>query len=151
MTTVITYGTFDLFHIGHVNLLRRLRALGDRLVVGCSTDEFNMLKGKKSMMPYGHRVDILQACRYVDAVFPEENWGQKRIDIAREGADIFAMGDDWSGKFDDLSDQCQVIYLPRTADVSSTEIRQLVHSFKQEQVLALKNSAEYVVQLINKL
>lgn len=151
MTTVITYGTFDLFHIGHVNLLRRLRALGDRLIVGCSTDEFNALKGKKAMMPYEHRIAILKACRYVDEVFPEEDWSQKRNDIIREKADIFAMGDDWSGKFDDLSDQCQVIYLPRTADVSSTEIRQLVHSFKQEQVLALKNSAEQVLHLISKL
>ena len=151
MTTVITYGTFDLFHIGHVNLLRRLRALGDRLIVGCSTDSFNALKGKKSMMPYAHRIAILEACRYVDVVFPEEHWDQKRADIIREKADIFAMGDDWSGKFDELNDQCQVIYLPRTADVSSTEIRQLVHTFKQEQVLALRHSTEHVLQLIDKL
>src|SRR5690606_20365077 len=102
VTTVITYGTFDLFHIGHVNLLRRLRALGDRLVVGCSTDEFNALKGKKTVMPYEHRAQILAALRYVDAVFPEANWEQKRDDILRERADIFAMGEDWAGRFDDL-------------------------------------------------
>ena len=84
MTTVITYGTFDLFHIGHVNLLRRLRELGDRLVVGCSTDEFNLLKGKQSAMPYDHRAGILRSIRYVDDVFPEDSWEQKREDIVRE-------------------------------------------------------------------
>ncbi|HBI69438.1 MAG TPA: glycerol-3-phosphate cytidylyltransferase [Massilia sp.] len=151
MKTIITYGTFDLFHVGHVNLLRRLRALGDRLVVGCSTDEFNALKGKRSIMPFEHRIAILEACRFVDVVFPEHHWDQKRDDIMREGADIFAMGDDWTGKFDDLGDICQVVYLPRTADVSSTEIRQLVKVFKGEQVQALKNSAEQLIRNISLL
>ena len=122
MTTVITYGTFDLFHIGHVNLLRRLRELGDRLVVGCSTDEFNALKGKKTTMPYEHRAGILRAMRYVDDVFPEANWEQKRADIVREDAQIFAIGEDWVGKFDDLGDICDVVYLPRTPSVSTTAI-----------------------------
>lgn len=124
--TVISYGTFDLFHVGHVKLLRRLRDLGDRVVIGLSTDGFNRIKHKRSIMSYEERKMILEACRYVDRVFPEETWEQKRGDILREQADVFAMGDDWVGKFDDLSDLCEVVYLPRTKDVSTTEIRQLV-------------------------
>ena len=106
MKTVITYGTFDLFHVGHVRLLKRLADLGDRLIVGCSTDDFNAMKGKKTAMPYEQRVELLRACRYVDDVFPEQKWEQKRDDIERTGANIFAMGDDWAGRFDDLIDIC---------------------------------------------
>lgn len=126
MKTVISYGTFDLFHLGHVRLLRRLRALGDRLVIGCSTDEFNAQKGKKSVMSYAQRVEILESCRFVDKVFPEAGWDQKREDIAREGAAIFGMGSDWEGKFDDLSELVEVVYLPRTDGVSTTDLRNLV-------------------------
>lgn len=147
MTTVITYGTFDLFHIGHVNLLRRLRALGDRLVVGCSTDEFNALKGKKTVMPYDHRAQILASLRFVDDVFPERSWDQKREDIRRERADIFAMGDDWAGKFDDLSDACEVVYLPRTRDVSTTEVRQWVNGLHAEKIGELRAAVEHVMRL----
>ena len=128
MKTVITYGTFDLFHLGHVRLLRRLSELGDRLIVGCSTDEFNSRKGKTSVMPYRHRVEILQACRYVWKVIPEETWEQKRDDILREQADIFGIGADWEGKFDDLKDICEVVYLPRTEGISTTELRDSVLS-----------------------
>ncbi|MFX1766408.1 adenylyltransferase/cytidyltransferase family protein [Paraburkholderia sp. A1RI-2L] len=120
---VITYGTFDLFHIGHLKLLTRLRALGDRLVVGVSTDEFNAVKGKRTTIPYIDRAAIVAALSVVDAVFPEDNWDQKRTDIARFGAHVFGMGDDWKGRFDDLGDICEVVYLPRTPDVSTTEIR----------------------------
>jgi glycerol-3-phosphate cytidylyltransferase len=134
MKTVITYGTFDLFHVGHVRLLRRVRELGDRVVVGCSTDAFNTLKGKKTLMPFDQRVEILSSCRYVDAVFPEESWDQKRDDILREGAQIFAMGHDWAGKFDDLADICDVVYLPRTDGVSTTEIRSLVRALQAEKL-----------------
>lgn len=123
MVTVITYGTFDLFHYGHVRLLQRMSKLGDRLVVGCSSDEFNAMKGKESVMSYQERVEILMSCRYVDSVFPENTWDQKRIDIARENADIFSMGSDWEGKFDDLKDIVEVIYLSRTAGVSTTDLR----------------------------
>ena len=123
MKTVITYGTFDLFHVGHVRLLKRLKSMGDKLVVGCSTDEFNALKGKKTVIQYAHRLEILLACRYVDKVIPEYSWEQKRLDIEKESADIFAMGDDWVGKFDELSNICDVIYLPRTDNVSSSEIK----------------------------
>ena len=151
MKTVITYGTFDLFHIGHVNLLRRLRALGDRLVVGCSTDEFNALKGKKTVMPYAHRAQIVAAIRYVDHVFPESNWEQKREDIVRERADIFAMGDDWTGKFDDLGDVCEVVYLPRTRDVSTTEVRQLVNGLHAERISELRHALEKLQSIVGQL
>ncbi|MCP5272970.1 MAG: adenylyltransferase/cytidyltransferase family protein [Burkholderiaceae bacterium] len=151
MKTVITYGTFDLFHIGHVRLLHRLRSLGDRLVVGCSTDDFNEAKGKKSVMPFEHRAEILGACRHVDKVFPEASWDQKVEDIRRERADIFAMGDDWAGRFDDLSAHCEVVYVPRTKDVSSTEIRQLVHALHQERTRELRQSVQHVLDLVERL
>lgn len=151
MTTVVTYGTFDLFHVGHVNLLRRLRALGDKLIVGCSTDEFNLTKGKRCLVSYEQRVAVLESCRYVDMVFPEEAWEQKRDDIRRYSADIFAMGDDWAGKFNDLSDLCQVIYLPRTENVSSTELRQLVGALHSDQKAVLKSAAQNLMQIIERL
>ncbi|UYV39594.1 adenylyltransferase/cytidyltransferase family protein [Rhodobacteraceae bacterium D3-12] len=134
--TVLTYGTFDLFHVGHVRLLRRLVALGERLVVGVSTDAFNAQKGKSSVMPYHDRAEILLACEYVSEVIPEENWGQKRQDIERVGADVFAMGDDWAGKFDDLSDLCKVLYLPRTENISSTDLKASVAAQAAETAVA---------------
>lgn len=121
--TVLTYGTYDLFHIGHVLLLKRLRAMGDRLIVGCSTDAFNATKGKTAVMPYPARRDILEACRYVDLVIPETDWDQKPGDIRTHDVQLFAMGDDWAGHFDFLSDYCEVTYLPRTPNVSTTELR----------------------------
>ena len=126
MKTVITYGTFDIFHIGHVEILRRARALGDRLIVGVSSDEFNALKGKRSLMSYIDRANIVRACRYVDEVIPEHNWEQKRQDIGRFGVDTFVMGDDWQGKFDDLKDVCEVVYLSRTPEVSSSWLKEQV-------------------------
>lgn len=120
---VLTYGTFDLFHIGHLRLLQRAKALGDYLIVGVSTDEFNALKGKQSVIPFEHRQEIVRAIRYVDQVIPESNWEQKVEDIRRYSVHTFVMGDDWSGKFDTLKQHCsQVVYLPRTLDVSSTQI-----------------------------
>lgn len=123
LRTVITYGTFDLFHPGHVQLLKRARELGSRLVVGLSTDEFNARKGKKSVMSFEDRKVILESCRYVDEVFAEEDWEQKVPDAIRLGADVFVMGDDWVGKFDFMADHCRVVYLARTPEVSSTEIK----------------------------
>ena len=123
---VVTYGSFDLFHIGHLNLLKRLKGLGSQLFVGVSTDEFNLIKGKKTVVPYVARAQIVEAIEFVDGVFPEENWEQKQQDIVRLGAHIFAMGDDWVGKFDHLSTHCEVVYLPRTLDVSTTEIKMQV-------------------------
>ncbi|MFD0668497.1 adenylyltransferase/cytidyltransferase family protein [Ramlibacter sp. MAHUQ-53] len=126
MTTVITYGTFDLFHVGHVRLLERLRALGDRLIVAVSTDEFNALKGKKAAVGFADRCEILRAVRHVDLVIPECNWGQKRSDIVNYGVDIFGMGDDWAGRFDDLRSLCEVVYLPRTRGISTTDLKREV-------------------------
>lgn len=129
MKKVITYGTFDLFHLGHVNLLKRARALGDQLVVGLSTDEFNQKKGKTTLVPYSHRLEILKACRYVDKVIPENNWEQKPQDVLDNQINIFVIGDDWQGKFDHLKEHCQVVYLPRTADISSTAMKDAIDNF----------------------
>lgn len=123
MKKVLTYGTFDLLHIGHINILRRARELGDYLVVGVSTDEFNALKHKQAFFPYEHRKAILEALKYVDEVIPEENWGQKPGDIQKYSIDTFVMGDDWEGKFDELKECCEVVYLPRTKDISTTKIK----------------------------
>ncbi|CCE22429.1 glycerol-3-phosphate cytidylyltransferase [Methylotuvimicrobium alcaliphilum] len=132
MKTVITYGTFDLFHVGHVNLLQRARALGDRLIVGVSTDEFNLNeKGKTTIVPFEHRVKVLESCRYVDQVIPEHNWRQKESDIKKYDVDIFVIGDDWQGKFDELKSCCDVIYLPRTRNISSTAIKQAMAVIEQ--------------------
>ena len=130
MTRVLTYGTFDTFHWAHMLLLQRARAMGDWLGVGLSTDEFNAIKGKKSVFNYAQRENILSGVKYVDLVFPETNWEQKRNDIIKYNADIFVMGDDWRGKFDDLSDLCKVVYLPRTPDISSTIIKQMLSRTK---------------------
>ena len=120
---VITYGTFDVLHYGHINLLKRARALGDYLIVVLSSDEFNKIKNKKSYYTYEQRKTILEACRYVDLVIPENNWEQKIDDVQKYQADIFVMGDDWEGKFDFLKDYCEVVYLPRTPDVCSTDTK----------------------------
>ena len=125
MKRVITYGTFDLLHYGHINLLRRARELGDYLVVALSTDEFNWnQKQKKCYFPYEERKRMLEAIRYVDLVIPEESWEQKTSDVDKYQIDIFVRGDDWKGKFDFLQEQCQVVYLPRTPEISTTRIKQ---------------------------
>lgn len=123
MKTVITYGTFDLFHVGHVRLLQRARSLGDRLIVGISTDKFNHLKGKRTIIPFEQRIEVVSSCRFVDQVIGEDSWDQKRHDILLHKADVFVMGNDWRGKFDELSDICDVVYLDRTEDISSTSIK----------------------------
>jgi glycerol-3-phosphate cytidylyltransferase len=136
MKTILTYGTFDLFHVGHVNLLRRARELGDRLIVAVSTDEFNLIeKNKTTIIPFEHRVAVLESCRYVDLVIAENSWKQKTEDIQKYQVDIFVMGDDWQGKFDELNEQCEVVYLPRTKQISSTAIKQamqLLHQLDRE-------------------
>jgi len=128
MRTIITYGTFDLFHEGHVNLLARAKALGDRLIVGCSTDEFNEQKEKKSFIPYSSRAKILSACRYVDVVIPEDSWEQKVSDISLYEVDCFVMGSDWKGRFDFLLPYCEVVYLERTPDISTSYIKKALGS-----------------------
>ncbi len=124
MKRVITYGTFDLLHYGHINLLRRAKALGDYLIVGLSTDHFNReMKNKPNYFDYPTREMMLDAIRYVDLVIPEETWEQKVDDIRLYRVDVFVMGDDWKGKFDHLSEYCKVVYLPKTPEISSSMIR----------------------------
>ena len=125
MKRVITYGTFDLLHYGHINLLRRARALGDYLIVALSTDEFNRdQKNKKCYFSYEERKLLLESIRYVDLVIPEENWEQKRADVHLYRVDTFVMGDDWTGKFDFLKEEgVEVVYLPRTPEISTTQIK----------------------------
>ena len=125
MRKVITYGTFDLFHVGHLNILKRAKALGDYLIVVVSTDEFNWNeKRKKCYFSYEERKKLVEAVRYVDLVIPEENWDQKISDVKEYHVDTFVMGDDWKGKFDFLKDYCEVVYLPRTEGISTTKIKQ---------------------------
>ena len=125
MRKVITYGTFDLLHAGHINLLRRAKELGDYLIVVVSTDEFNWNeKQKKCYFSYEERNKLVEAVRYVDLVIPEENWDQKISDVKEYHVDTFVMGDDWKGKFDFLKDYCEVVYLPRTEGISTTKIKQ---------------------------
>ncbi len=124
MKKVITYGTFDLLHYGHINLLRRAKEMGDYLIVALSTDEFNWSsKQKKCYFSYEKRKQLLESIRYVDLVIPEENWDQKIEDVKEFKVDTFVMGDDWEGKFDFLKDYCEVIYLQRTPDISTTQIK----------------------------
>ncbi len=124
MKRIITYGTYDLLHYGHVNLLKRARELGDHLIVALSTDEFNMReKNKKCYFCFEERKSLLEALRYVDQVIPEESWDQKREDIVRHNVDVLVMGDDWRGRFDDLIDVCEVVYLPRTPEISTSKIK----------------------------
>lgn len=123
MKKVITYGTFDMLHYGHINLLRRAKALGEYLIVALSTDEFNRSKGKLCYFSYEQRKLLLEAIRYVDLVIPEETWEQKKLDINEFKVDIFCMGNDWEGKFDFLKEQCSVVYLERTPEISTTKIK----------------------------
>ncbi|NIZ19907.1 adenylyltransferase/cytidyltransferase family protein [Entomospira culicis] len=126
MKKVLTYGTFDLFHYGHMQLLNRAKQLGDHLTVGLSSDRFNQEKGKTTVHPYALRYEFLSQIKYIDAILCEESWEQKIDDIQKNAIDIFVMGDDWQGKFDFLQAYCQVIYLPRTPDVSSTQLKNLL-------------------------
>lgn len=125
MKKVITYGTYDLLHYGHVNLLQRAKELGDYLIVALSTDEFNWgQKQKKCYFPYAERKRLLEAIRYVDLVIPENCWEQKISDVKEFKVNTFVIGDDWEGKFDFLKEYCEVVYLPRTPEISSTQIKE---------------------------
>jgi glycerol-3-phosphate cytidylyltransferase len=121
--TVLTYGTYDLLHKGHILLLERAKELGDYLIVGLSTDEFNRVKNKECIYPYADRLLIVSAIKYVDKVIPEENWEQKIDDIKRNKVDVLVMGNDWEGQFDSLREYCEVVYLPRTPGISTTAIK----------------------------
>lgn len=124
MKRVITYGTFDLLHVGHINILRRAKEYGDYLIVAISSDEFNAIKHKEAYYSFEQRKAILEAIRYVDEVIPEDNWEQKMKDVQKHDIDVFVMGDDWKGKFDFLKDYCEVVYLPRTVGISTTKIKE---------------------------
>ena len=125
MKRILTYGTFDLLHFGHIEILRRAKSLGDYLVVALSTDEFNAIKGKKAYYNYETRKKMLEAIRYVDLVIPEKNWEQKRNDVLEYKIDTVVMGSDWEGNknFECLKDICEVVYLPRTEGISTTKIK----------------------------
>lgn len=124
MVKIITYGTFDTFHYGHLELLKRSKELGDYLIVAVSTDEFNALKGKESKFSYKIRKSWVESIRFVDLVISEHSWEQKINDIKKYNVDILTMGDDWKGKFNYLP--CQCVYFPRTPDISSTQIKQIL-------------------------
>ena len=127
MRRVITYGTFDTLHHGHIRLLRRAREFGDYLIVALSTDEFNAVKGKSAKFSYEERKHDLEAIRFVDLVIPEHNWEQKTMDVDLYHVDVFVIGDDWKGKFDFLSSQCVVKYISRTDGISSSQIRRILN------------------------
>ena len=124
---VITYGTFDLFHVGHLNILKRAKELGDYLIVAVSSDAFNAGKGKTAYHSQEDRKAILESVRYVDEVIFEDSWDQKIKDVQEHHVDVFVMGDDWKGKFDFLKDYCEVVYLPRTEGISTTKIKKDLH------------------------
>ena len=123
MKKVITYGTFDLLHWGHINILKRAKEMGDYLIVAISTDEFNRLKHKQSYHNFENRKMILEAIRYVDEVIPENSWDQKVEDVKKHDVDLFVMGDDWKGEFDFLKEHCEVDYLSRTEGISTSQIK----------------------------
>ena len=133
MKKVITYGTFDVLHYGHINLLKRAKSLGDYLIVALSSEEFNKLKNKKSYYTFEQRKIILEACKYVDLVIPEYSWEQKINDIKEYKVDIFVMGDDWKGHFDFLKDYCEVVYLERTPNVCSTSTKKYINKLAEQQ------------------
>ncbi|AUI52706.1 adenylyltransferase/cytidyltransferase family protein [Arthrobacter crystallopoietes] len=149
--TVLTYGTFDLFHIGHLNVLKRLRALGDRLIVGVSTDEFNAVKGKRPIVPFEQRIEIVRSIKYVDIAIPEERWSQKREDIEKYDVQIFGIGEDWKGKFDELEDKVEVVYLPRTSGISTTEMKRVLSAFDERHVEELKRTLDSLSQIVKEL
>ena len=145
--TVLTYGTFDMFHIGHLRLLKRLKSLGDRLIVAVSTDEFNEIKGKKTIIPYEQRAEIVEAIKYVDMVIPENDWKQKVTDIKKYNVDVFAMGHDWEGKFDELKEYCEVVYLPRTEGISTTALKEQLKQISEINIEDINRAFEILQRL----
>lgn len=148
MKTVITYGTFDLLHVGHVNMLERLAALGDKLIVGVSTDEFNLLKGKQSVYSYEERAKIISALGCVDQVIAEHDWQQKVQDIKKYQIDIFGIGADWQGKFDELNSNCEVVYLPRTPSISTTDLKKALSKIDSAAIQQIKSGLDSVLDLV---
>ena len=130
MIKIITYGTFDLFHYGHLEILRRAKEFGDYLIVGVSSDDFNRKKNKYCVYTDKHRMEIVNSIKYVDMVIPELNWEQKENDIIKNNVNILVMGNDWKGKFDHLNNICDVKYLSRTKGISSTRIKKNIKKIK---------------------
>lgn len=151
MKTVLTYGTFDLLHVGHVNMLEKLKEFGDRLVVGVSTDEFNSEKGKQSVYSYSERARIVGALGCVDLVIPEKNWSQKQKDIKEHQVDIFGIGLDWQGKFDELSNMCEVVYLPRTDSISTTDLKKSLSQLDSDLIKKVKHGLDSVLNIVKAL
>ncbi|NHC60261.1 adenylyltransferase/cytidyltransferase family protein [Paenalcaligenes suwonensis] len=149
--TVITYGTFDLFHIGHLNLLKKLKGLGDELIVGVSTDEFNEEKGKSTIIKFEDRLSIVESIKCVDIVIPENSWDQKEKDIQNYNVSIFGIGDDWQGKFDNLKTLCEVVYIPRTTGISTTAIKSKFGFVNRKDLEDLKKSIDFVGSILDKL
>jgi len=149
--TIITYGTFDLFHSGHLKLLKRLKQLGDKLIVGVSTDEFNAGKGKKTIIPFEDRISIIESIKYVDLAIPEKSWTQKSEDIQKFNVSILGMGNDWEGKFDNLNSLCKVIYLPRTEGISSTDIKNSLKPLNKFNTKEIKKSLDIISSIIESL
>ncbi|MEO6605497.1 MAG: adenylyltransferase/cytidyltransferase family protein [Aeromicrobium sp.] len=148
MTTVLSYGTFDLFHIGHLNLIQRLTELGDRLIIAVSTDEFNAGKGKTSVVSYEDRAKIVSSIKGVDLVIPETSWEQKVTDIKEHDVDVFAIGDDWAGKFDELKELCEVVYLTRTEGISSTELKQMLRVLDPTHITEMQDALSVMSRLL---
>ena len=145
--TILTYGTFDLFHIGHLRLLQRLSERADKLIVAVSTDEFNREKGKKTMIPFAERAEIVENLKCVDHVIPEVTWDQKIEDVKKYDVDIFAIGDDWEGKFDFLKEHCEVVYLKRTENISSTGLKNSLRKFSSIPKEDIINAFEIIEKL----
>ena len=151
MKTIITYGTFDLFHIGHVRLLKRLKERGDKLIVAISTDEFNTIKGKKTIIPFEQRKEVVESVKYVDMVIAENSWDQKIEDIKKYEIDEFIMGNDWEGEFDFLKEFCEVTYLQRTDGISSTNLKNSLKEISNFPIEKLKDALDNVNQIISDL
>ena len=147
---VLTYGTFDLFHIGHLNLLNRLRELGDYLIVGVSTDKFNEGKGKKTIVSFEDRIKIVASLKCVDLAIPEESWEQKVDDIKKHGVSVFGMGHDWEGHFDFLKEYCEVVYLPRTEGISSTALKKTLQALDKSHVDDLKKALDLISSIVER-
>lgn len=147
---ILTYGTFDMFHIGHLKVLERLKELGDYLIVGVSTDSFNELKGKKTIIRYEDRFEIVKALRCVDMVIPEDEWEQKISDIKKFNVSVFGMGDDWTGDFDFLKEYCDVVYLQRTSGISSTQLKKTLKTLDREHIEEIKQSLDSISAVVDK-
>lgn len=147
---VLTYGTFDLFHVGHLNILSKLKSLGDYLIVGVSTDRFNEEKGKKTIISFEDRIKIVNGLKCVDLAIPEESWGQKVSDIKKHNVSIFGMGHDWQGRFDELEEHCEVLYLPRTEGVSSTDLKKALKVLDRSHVADLKKALDIISTIVDR-